>query len=625
MIKLPSIQSLVQQVGSIIKRFPLTVICAILLTTSFIYLTHNGWNLKHYDQYFWAKISMCSALGLSLFLATALFSEANRFSLKGKITIQIITLGIIVGYYFTIVNYEKFNLESFTQFTLYIIATHLFVAFAPFTGANKINGFWQFNKTLFLRGLLSGLYTCVLYGGIAIAFWLIDDLLHVKIQYTKYAYAWYLLAGVLNTFIFLAGMPKDIAELESDSSYPKGLKAFTQFVLLPLVTLYLLILYVYSAQIIIHWNLPKGYVSYLVISFSVLGILSLLLIYPLREMEENKWIKIFSRWFYVALYPLIVLLGVSIYNRILEYGITEHRYFILVLAIWLVFIAAYFLLSKKDNIKLIPVTLFILALITSTGPLGAFSVSHHSQKNRLEKLLIKDGILVNGKVIKTSKAIDDTDVANISSILHYMDEAHTLKMLQPWFNKNIDSIHGSSIYYSGTPDSLCSMIGIKYEPYSYYYRSNTYYNSNFTLSSDTRYYRASFSVKGFEYYTDFSYRHYISEQDGSDTASVHGYFMPGTDSIDFIPYHEPCKYALVKQGKTIAVMELYNFISALHSKSDSIMGTYGVNVPQDKFIYDMKGSDSVFYRFRFKSIEVNKIHNKYAIESLEAIILTKHL
>ncbi len=630
MIKLPSIQSLIQQTASILKRFPLTVICAVLMSTSLIYLTHNHWDLKESNQFFWAKLSLCSALGLSLFLATALLSEAKGHSLNGKIAVQVITFGVILAYYFSIDSYEEFNLESFSRFSLYIIASHLFVAFAPFTGPNRINGFWQFNKTLFFRSLLSALYTCVLYGGIAIAFWLIDDLLHVEIKYTKYAYVWYLLAGVLNTLIFLAGVPKDMAEQEIDTSYPKGLKAFTQFVLLPLVTLYLLILYAYFAKIVIHWNLPKGYVSYLVISFSVMGILSLLLIYPLRDMEENKWIKIFSRWFYVALYPLIVLLGISIYHRISEYGITEHRYFILALAVWLVFIAAYFLISKKENIKLIPVTLFAFAILTSAGPTGAFSVSHQSQKNRLEKLLVQNGILVNGRIVKTTKSITDSDQANIGSILHYLEEAHALKLLQPWFNRDIDSMNGSSIYYSAAPDSLCKIMGIVYEPYNYYYSSrnyntNNHHNTSFSLTSNASYYRATLNIKGYDYYTDFSYRQYNSEQSDFDTSRSNEYFITGKDSIFFIPYKAPCKFALVKQRKTIAVMDLYNYISNLHTSADSANGLYSISVPEDKFVYDAKGSDSSVYHFRFKSVEVNTVNSKYTIQYIDAIILSKHL
>jgi len=624
MIKLPSIQSLLTQIGNIIKRFPLVIFSAVLLTSCFIYMTHQDWRFKEDVAFFWGKLSMCSGLGIVLFLATALLSEAKGHSMKKKIIVQVITLAVIVGYYFTLEKYENFNLDSFTRYMLYIIAAHLFVSFSAFTGTNKLNGFWQFNKTLFLRFLLSALYTGVLYGGIALAFWLMDDLLHFKIEYTKYLYVWYILSGMVNTFIFLTGVPKDLSALESDNSYPKGLKAFTQFVLLPLVTLYLLILYAYFAKIIIHWNLPKGYVSYLVISFSTMGILSLLLIYQIRDNEENQWIKIFSRWFYVALYPLIILLGVSIFHRISQYGITEHRYFILVLAVWLVFIATYFLLSKKENIKIIPITLFALALLTSAGPTGAFSVSHHSQKSRLEKLLAANGILVNGKIVKAIKGVNDSDVVSISSILRYMEEANALKILQPWFNQNLDSLRSNSSHYIDSPDSICKIMGIPFEPYSYYSRGS--YSRGFEFELANSYYKSSVNVKGFDYYTDFSYNYYVpSDTTTLDTTRDNEYFKSGNDSISFIPCHSSCKYALVKKGKRIATFELYGFITMLRNQSDTIANEYYSYVKPDKFMYEQTGTDSTVYQFRFNSIEVRKLHNKYMIDNIRAAILTKHL
>jgi hypothetical protein len=622
MIKFPSIKSLATQVGDIIKRFPLSVLSSIILTTCFIYLTHQGWDFKVEKYFFWGKLAMCSALGLSLFLATALLSEAKGHNRKGRITVQLITLAVIAVYYFTIDRYEDFNIDAFTRYTLYIIATHLFVAFAAFTGTNKINGFWQFNKTLFLRALLSALYTCVLYGGIALAFWLMDDLLHIEIKYTKYAYMWYVLSGVLNTLIFLAGVPKDLPALESDTSYPKGLKAFTQFVLLPLVTLYLLILYAYFAEIIIHWKLPKGYVSYLVISFSIMGILSLLLIYPIRDKEGNTWIKIFSRWFYVALYPLIVLLGISIYNRISEYGITEHRYFIMVLALWLVFIAAYFLLSKKENIKIIPITLCVFSLLTSTGPWGAFSVSRHSQKNRLEKLLTTNGILVNEKIVKAPKQVTDSVRENITSILRYLDEAHSLKMLQPWFSINIDSIHSTSWGYSEKADTLLKIMDVS--EYSNYSSSD----GSFELEAETKS-NTSFSIKGFDYYSNFEYySSYSADTTRFDTIENINNFMVGTNMISFIPYHFPCKYALVKDGKTIGVMNLIDLVKGIRSRNESTNGYY-YSVPADSLTYRVTCTDSVIYQFRFTSIEAKKINSKsvvgsFAISDIKAIVLTKH-
>jgi hypothetical protein len=617
MIKLPSIQTLLAQIVSIIKRFPLVILSATLLTFSFIYITHQDWKFKDDFAFLWAKFSMCCGLGLVLFLATALFSESKGLSMKKKIMVQGSTLAIIIGYYFTIDKQEDFNLESFTQYTLYIVAAHLFVAFSAFTGPNRINGFWQFNKTLFLRFLLSALYTGVLYGGIALAFWLMDDLLHITIVYTKYLYAWYILSGIVNTFIFLAGVPKDLTPLEGETSYPKGLKAFTQFVFLPFITLYLLILYAYFAKIIIHCSLPKGYVSYLVISFSTMGILSLLLIYPLRDNEENKWIKIFSRWYYVALYPLIILLGVSIYNRISQYGITEHRYFILVLAAWLVFIASYFLLNKKENIKIIPITLFALAILTSAGPTGAFSVSRHSQKNRLEKLLTENGILINGKIVKHTKGVNDSDIVNISSILRYLEEANAFKMLQPWFNQNLDSIHA----HGYIPDSICKIMGIPFEPYTYSSHENSR-GVEFELAD--RYSKSSINVKGFDYYSDFSYDQYERDTDLLDTTKYHQYLMVGNDSVFFVPYRSPCKYALMKNKQCIAIIDLNNFIANLYSQLDSTGNNYYIAVPEDKFMFERTSLDSTVYRFIFSSIDVRKIRNQSVIESMKAAVLTKH-
>ena len=44
---------------------------------------------------------------------------------------------------------------------------------------------------------------------------------------------WIVIAGVFETWFFLAGVPKNLEELDESDDYPKGLKIFTQYVLLP--------------------------------------------------------------------------------------------------------------------------------------------------------------------------------------------------------------------------------------------------------------------------------------------------------------------------------------------------------------------------------------------------------
>lgn len=222
--------------------------------------------------------------------------------------------------------------------------------------------------------------------------------------------------------------------------------------LLPLVTIYLAILYAYMFRIIIRASWPVGWVSYLVIDFSTAGILSLLLIYPVRNDTRNKWILVFSRFFYIALFPLIVLLFFAVKKRISDYGITEDRYFILTLAVWLLFIATYFLFPRSKNIKIIPISLSLLALIAAFGPWSAFSVSRRSQDSRLANLLNKNNLLKNGKIVPQKDSVSYSDNEQIQSIVAYMTSVHGYNSLQHFFATNLDSVFPRARYDNANED-----------------------------------------------------------------------------------------------------------------------------------------------------------------------------
>src|SRR5690606_11355591 len=128
--------------------------------------------------------------------------------------------------------------------------------------------------------------------------------------------------GLFNTWFFLAGIPRNFEVELSLIDYPKGLKIFTQFILIPLLLIYLCILYFYGAKILLTGDWPKGIVSYMIIAISVLGIFTTLLLYPYQQWKESGWIKKFSRGYYYFLIPLVILLFIAIGMRIQEYGLT---------------------------------------------------------------------------------------------------------------------------------------------------------------------------------------------------------------------------------------------------------------------------------------------------------------
>ncbi len=164
----------------------------------------------------------------------------------------------------------------------------------------------------------------------------------------------------------------------------------------------------------------------LVLGYSVFGILSLLLVYPIRDQEGNGWIRFFSRWFYLMMIPLLVLFVLAIWKRVENYGITEFRYVLIVIAVWLAFITAFFLFSRKDDIKIIPVSLCLLALMISYGPQSAFSVSRDSQTQRLKKFI---------------KLNDAKAVREKSEIIRYLVLNHGLTALQQFTKVDLEQLN----------------------------------------------------------------------------------------------------------------------------------------------------------------------------------------
>ena len=176
-----------------------------------------------------------------------------------------------------------------------------------------------------------------------------DKLFDFNFNDRYYLETFYFLSIFGSSFIFLLFNEKGLLQLEKDGTYPVILKFFTQYILIPLLIIYAVILYFYSAKILLNWELPRGWVSYLILAYSVVGILALLLVHPLKQESTASWVRVFSRIFYFTLIPLLVLLFTAIFTRILEYGYTEPRYFVLLLAIWLTSVVFYFIFTNFIN------------------------------------------------------------------------------------------------------------------------------------------------------------------------------------------------------------------------------------------------------------------------------------
>ncbi|WP_396196313.1 DUF4153 domain-containing protein [Flavobacterium sp.] len=436
---------MIEKVKALFLNYPFVLIMSLAFVITVIYGIE--FEPKKEDGFLLIKLGLTFSLGISMQFALKILSQRVK---KGIIW-QLLGLLFLILYFFILPKEEK----DFSEFHLFIILpsyvlSHLLVAFVAFLKEeNSELSFWEYNKNLFVNLFLTVVFTGVLIGGVELAIVAVQELFNIDFEAKIYAETFFALAIFGSTFIFLLFNESGLDYLEKEGKYPVILKFFTQFILIPLLIIYVVILYFYSAKILINWQLPRGWVSYLVLAYSIVGIFALLLVHPLKDLKLKSWILVFNKLFYYTLIPLILLLFVAIFTRVLQYGYTEARYFVLLISIWLTTIVLYFIFVKKSSIKFIPTSLFFFGLFSLLMPyLNAFSVSKRSQEHELIEILKSNQLLVNNK-IDFDKPISDSIANSVEDKLEFLSKRFDDDFINAYLNKeNISKTKTDKYWYS---------------------------------------------------------------------------------------------------------------------------------------------------------------------------------
>lgn len=427
-MQLPSIKEITSKAQNAFNRFPVTLVWAILGSFYIMHLIgglSSGTDIE--DKF---NIILTLILGISWLIGTQFFIEQQRPSNKW-IIMKLIVLVLLFLFYWHLPNGKDLdnNPAYIIRFFLYLIAGHLFLLFAPFVKYWNKSAYWNYLKAVGVAITRSALFSGVLYLGLVLALLAIEALFEVHIKGERYGQLFIFCLGTVNTWIYLSDFPKEVRN-QTEIHFEKALEVFVKFILIPLVILYTIILYAYGAKILIEWQLPKGWVSYLVTALALIGYLVQIIINPIQKNASAWTIKRFYPWFYYALLPLIVLLFVAIFRRISDYGITENRYFVVLIAIWIFAMALYLLAVKKRRLIILPLSLFALAILSSFGFWGVFSISNRSQANEFEK--------VYSRVMENEGLASYNEFNQLTSIIDYLEDRKQISRL--------DEVTGINMY-----------------------------------------------------------------------------------------------------------------------------------------------------------------------------------
>lgn len=386
-------------------RFPLALLACFAATVLGIYaieFTYAEWITPHF---------FALAFAIPMFLSIDIFAESWSFDFLRKWSLR--AAGVLLYalmFFFFYSRAADFNgMQTFQAGLLQLLSLGAFCV-SPFLGRGNANGFWAFTVLMFQRFLQAFSYFGVLFVGLALLLTAIDYLFQVNLPDNLYMEMWVVIVGVLSMFFYFSGIPTDYVKLQKEKEYPGWLRVVVEYLAVPLVFMYFLVLYLYTGMIVFTWEWPMGDVATWITGFSLCGVWLYIFGFD-PGLKLHGYVQKMHKILPYIFIPQIVVLFVAVGFRLQAYGITESRYFLLVFGIWLFINSLYFIISKKKDIRIMPITFIVFALFATWGPFSASTLAFNSQMGRLETMLV-DAKMVDddGHLIEKSGASQTYDV-----------------------------------------------------------------------------------------------------------------------------------------------------------------------------------------------------------------------
>ena len=384
---------------------------------------------------------------IALSLVGSLFAEGFKNSMI-KIGLNLSLVIVLMIYCFFLP--DKFEPVNFYQVISIGIVLILSAFVVPFLNKNNDIPFLGVLEIVcFYNWLFPVFFALVLYAGLMLAVFSLKELFQIDIKQKVFEEIAVICFVLFAPLYFLTHITGEDEMHSQKFTFNQFVRILGLYILLPILLLYSLILYVYLVQIMVKWQLPNGWVSTLVSVLGLGGFLCMFTLYPLRLSDENKTAKLFSKYFPIVLFPLLLLMSVGILRRFGDYGVTINRLYVVILNAWLYGISVYLILSNSNHLKWIVISFVTILFFASIGPWSVYKITERKMIGQIihlldEAKLLKDGKIVDNthKTIKLNPQLADS----LSEDIKYVCNNYGIEKLQPFFRNSIGKKGWSQLF-----------------------------------------------------------------------------------------------------------------------------------------------------------------------------------
>ena len=415
-----NLKKLLSHFKSGFERFPITIILAFVHFIITVYIAEvRSFQSDEFIEIDLLLFGSIFITGMCEIIREKYFYEKNRWLVRGIYSVITFVPSIIFYVEYLRTN-DYYNIYYFALIPISII---LFVLIPILNRENKE----KYLQSEFSGFVITGIFALVLSAGIGIVLTTVNYLFFKSRSFFIFRltmYSSWFIAEVLGASLFLSLLKKTDDDLEN-YEFPSIFNLLIKFVIIPLIAIYTGVLYIYMAKTVISMQLPKGLISHLVLWYTAFSVIIMILITPFTQ--KDKFLGNFKKYFPYFSIPLIFASLFALSQRIYQYGITEKRYYVLILIFWLLFCMILFI--RKMNITGIFISLIACVVIAVYTPFSAKSVSNFSQKERLKRMLVKYGALKDGKISKITQKLADREGNQIHTTIAYISNNSTIQKL----------------------------------------------------------------------------------------------------------------------------------------------------------------------------------------------------
>lgn len=418
-------------VEQVLRRFALSSLQVVLLV-ALLCISVSDYKMG-YERWWEVAVYYLSS-GAVLSWGLQMYTErgASRARLTA-ILVQLLWLGNALYLYFA--TELDFGLILANLSMLSFIAVCSLIA--PSMGTKNELPTWNYTLRTLATIAISGLIALFLTAGICLLFLMLELLFKVPIEESKvYGYIWVIVPLLTFTYLFLSQQARGEELVDEEVRTLGILNIFARYLLAPLLVVYLVVLYLYALRILVLWELPNGWVSYPIAALLGGTILLGVLLYPARqEGERRPYDELCCRWLPLFVLPLLILMSVGLARRWSDYGMTVMRLYLLAFNVWSYFACIYLFVHRSQRLRLLPLSLSIIFVLSSIGPWSFSSITYRYMRSGLEQLLAdakqKPKLPMSQEALNSfiSSLAEEERLAFVSK-LEYLDDTYSRESIK---------------------------------------------------------------------------------------------------------------------------------------------------------------------------------------------------